>query len=685
MAVEIKTNVCPYDCPDACGLLLEIEDGKLIKTKGDPDHPTTRGFLCRKMHNYDRDIYNKERITSPYKRVGKKGSIDSLVPITWEEAIGTIGDKWRFIIKNYGSDTIMPYSYAGTEGIIQAGAGEAFFYDLGGITLTRTICGAAKGAGIRQVLGENFSDWSSETLGNSDYIVLWGSNPLVNRLHIVPMIREAKNKGAKVILIDVYKTMSSALADEVILVKPAGDGALSLAMMHVLKEEGLIDYDFVKGYTSGYEELEKAFAPWTPEKAEKVCVVPADVIRRFARELALARMPRIIGGSGLSRYTNGGNNSVLITQLSVLTGAMLRGGGISGEMGSGSFLDKGIFKKTVWMNPEKRVLNMNRLGLALGDKERPVRSLYVYNSNPAVMTPDQKKVIEGLSREDLFTVVHDRFLTDTAAYADIVLPATFSPEHDDIYSSYGHYHMQFGFRAIEAPEGCKSNLETFSLLAKEMGLNRRFWKMTAREMMDETLAAAEAELDAKTGACADCSQAESEFSGFFGFDITREEIAALRAGKPILLRQGDVLKDRTADGKINLRPPVPSYTPLKDQTYPLRFIVNHSVWAINSNFSYREELMNRRGKLTIWVNPIDAEARGLKDGVPCRAYNGFGSITTNVRVTDEVPAGVVLGSGCFQKRYTYGDGNFSSLLSEELTDLGAASTLNTQTVELEAI
>ncbi|MCQ2507174.1 MAG: molybdopterin-dependent oxidoreductase [Dorea sp.] len=679
---ELKYSVCPYDCPDACGLVLEVEDGKLISTKGDPDHPTTRGFLCRKMNHYEQDLYNKERITSPYKRVGEKGKLDSFVPITWEEAVKTIANKWKEIIRTYGSDTIMPYSYAGTEGIIQGGAGEAFFYDLGGVSLIRTICGAAKSTGIAQVLGNDFSDWSSATLSDSDLIVLWGSNPQVNRLHVVPMIREAKKKGAKVILIDIYKTMSADLADQLILVKPASDGVLSLAMMHVLWEEGLIDYDFVNKYTSGYEELEKAFLPWTPEKAEEICGVKASVIRQFAREYANAKMPRFIGGSGMSRYTNGGNNCVLFTQLATLTGTMTRGGGVSGEMGSGTFANKTLFKKPVWKNPDKRVLNMNQLGYALTDKEWPVRSFYVFNSNPAVMAPDQVKVIEGLKREDLFTVVHDRFMTDTATYADIVLPATFSPEHDDIYTSYGHYHMQFGWKACEAPEGCKSNKEVFDLLAAEMGLDHEYWKKSAGQMMKEVLGAARTELASQPSD--EAVKDASEFAGFFKFDITKEQLEMLEKGRPILLDQGNVLKNQTADGKINLHPPVPAYTPLKDQTYPLRFVVNHSVWAINSNFSYREELMDKRGKLTIWVNPADAEPRGIKDGLPCIAYNQFGRITTNVKVTEEVPAGTVLGSGVFQKRYTYGDGNFSSLLSEELTDLGQASTLNTQTVELES-
>lgn len=654
-----KRTVCPYDCPDCCGMIVKTDGEKIISVRGDDEHPVTKGILCRKMQHYERDIHSPHRILTPLKRIGKKGTKEAFSPISWDEAISEIGSKWRNIIASYGSEAILPYSYAGNMGMLQRNCGDAFFARLGAAHLERTICSDAKGAGISMVMG-NFCDWNSSHIPSADLILLWSSNPMSNRLHVVPQIKEAKRNGAKVILIDVKKSISAPLCDDVILLKPGTDAVLLLVVMAILDEKGQVDTDFICSHTTGYDALKKDFSQWTPEKAEAVTGVPAEKIKELAHIYGTAKSPLIISGSGMSRYTNGAAAFRLLMCLPAITGAWMRGGGLSSSMGSGNFLSKDWVRRPDWSNQNIYTVNMNQLGEKLLESSHPVKSLYVYSSNPAVMTPDQQKVLRGLQREDLFLVVHDRFLTDTALYADIVLPAVFSVEQDDIFYSYGHYHMQTSWQVIAPPGEARSNWDTFRLLAQEMGFEDDYFKHSAKEMIDAFL------------------QDKSRFH----FAVTDEQIQQLKRGYAIMVPQANVSDFGTEDGKIHLNPGIPAYTPLADQKYPLRLVMGHSVWSLNSNFSYQDELMRNRGPLTIQIHPKDADARHISDGDLCCAYNDYGKITVRVAVTEDVLPGTAIAEGVYQKNYTFGDGNFSSLLSGILTDAGRASTLNTQTIEI---
>ncbi len=658
MKIYEKRAVCPYDCPDTCGMICQTDGKEILGVKGDPDHPVTRGILCRKMQQYEKDINSKDRILHPMKRVGPKGIEDSFVPISWEEAIHSIGENWRELIATYGAQSILPYSYAGNMGIISENCGEAFFYALGATTLDRTICSDAKGAGNKMTMG-SFHDWHSSHIQDADLIILWSSNPKSNRLHVVPDIMDAKKRGAKVILIDVYEHISADLADEVILVKPGSDAAFMLAVMKLLEEGNFLDHTFIDTYTTGFEALKEEYDSWTPEKAELICGVPAETIRSFAKTYGEAKKAMMVCGSGMSRYTNGGAAYRLLLCLPALIGAWKRGGGTSSTMGGSRFLDKTPITHPEW-EQDVRMVNMNQLGHVLTKLEPKIRSLYVYCSNPAVMTPDQNKVIEGLSRDDIFTVVHDRFLTDTALYADIVLPATFNIEHSDIYAAYGHYHAQVGYQVVPPKGESRCNWDTFCALAKEMGMEDPYFEQSVEELIEGLL----------------------NDDQFITISINNHLKEALIAGEPILFPQQDVLDIHTEDGKIHLTPKSPAYEPPKDQKHPLRLVMAHSPWAINSNFSYRRELMEARGDLTVRINTEDARERGIADGDICRAYNEFGNVKVRAQVTDAVKQGTVIAEGVYQKRWTFGEGNFSALLTEELTDYGRASSLNTNTVEI---
>ena len=659
MNIYEKRTVCPYDCPDCCGMIAVTDGKKILSVKGDPAHPVTQGILCRKMQHYEEDIHSPHRILSPLKRVGEKGKRESFIPISWNAAISEIGNKWKRILETYGPEAILPYSYAGNMGMIQRNCIEAFFARLGASQLERTICSSARGAGVSAVMG-NLGDWDSSEIVYSDFILLWGSNPRVNRLHVVPQIQAAKKAGAKVILIDTWRNTSSDLCDEVLLMNPGTNAALLLALMSELKREGYLDRDFIARYTTGYDALEKEFEQWTPQRAAEITgLTPAD-IRALAAQYGLAKKPMIIAGSGASRYTNGSAAFRLLLALPALTGAWKRGGGTSSFVGASNFCDKAPIKRPDWKSAKTRTINMNQLGSALADNENPIKSLYVSHSNPAVMAPDQKQILRGLARSDLFLVVHDRFLTDTALQADIILPAVFSVEQDDIFAAYGHYHIQVSRQVIPPAGDAKSNWDTFRLLAKEMGFTDDYWKPSAKELVEDFL----------------------ETKRLFSFELTDTQTAQLRDGYAVKISQPDVLDIRTSDKKIHLAPCEMNYVPLKDSKYPLRLVVVHSLWSLNSNFSYRKDLMEGRGPLTLLMHPKDAYARRIQDKDICQVWNNFGEITVRVSVTEDVKPGTVIGEGVYQNAYTFGNGNFSSLLSQELTDVGNASTLNTNTVEV---
>lgn len=658
-------GVCPYDCPDACGLIATTDGTSILSVKGDASHPITQGFLCRKMNHYEEDIHSPHRLLTPLKRIGAKGNADSFVPISWTEAISTIGTKWREIIQLHGADSILPYSYAGTMGMLQRNCGHAFFHRLGAANLERTICCSAKDAGFAEVMG-NAIDWGTPFLADADVILLWGSNPKSNQLHALPFLKKAKEQGAKIILIDVYQNASADLCEEVLILRPGTDTALILALMYELEQNHWMDFDFINTHTTGFDDLQALYRAWSPERAEMITGISADQIKALARCYGTAKKSMIFTGNGMSRYSNSSSAFQLLYSLPALTGAWAKGGGMNASVGSGEFFCKDCITHPEWQNPDTRTINMNQLGLALNDTEQPIYSLYVYHSNPAVMTQGQQNILKGLARDDLFTVVHDRFLTDTALYADIVLPATFSVEQDDLFSSYGQYHMQIGWKIIDPPGSCKSNWDTFQLLAKEMGFQDAFFQISAKDFILERL---------------ENYQTES----FFLTPVTETQIDDLRRGKPVLLNQPDVMDFQTNDKKLHLTPMSDDYVPLKDQSYPLRLVMVHSPWTLNSNFSYRQQLVGKRGPLTLRIHPDDASIRQINEGELCSAYNSYGRITVKITYDTSILAGTVIAEGVYQKELTFGNGNFNSLTGEELTDGGKASPFNTYTIEIEKI
>ena len=481
-------SVCPYDCPDACGLIVSVDNNKVISVRGDRAHAFTRGTLCPKMAHYEKVIHSPLRLKYPMKRVGKKGIGEAqYTRISWDEALDAIVNNFKETIDTYGSESILRYSYAGTMGVIQSPAADYFFRRIGATDQDRGICSPAKQAGFRSVYGETLGIKPQEAQ-HSDCIVLWGINATATDVHILHDVNIAKKNGARVWIIDTHKTYTFSQAHEHIYVKPGSDGALALGMLHIIHRDGLADTDFIKEHVQGYDELVKeVLLNFTPEKASDICGVSVDRMTEFAHAYATSKAPFIRLGSGLSRYGNGAMTCRAINALPAVVGAwQYPGGGLLSSASGSKFIGKDMMQQAHVHAPAKRLMPMIKLGEMLTNPERVgVHSLYVFSSNPAITAPNQNVVRKGLMRNDLFTIVHERFFTDTCKYADILLPATTTVEQHDIYKSYGHYTIGTGYKLIDPVGESRSNWQVIAELAKRMGLEDAFFNLSERELIEQ--------------------------------------------------------------------------------------------------------------------------------------------------------------------------------------------------------
>lgn len=640
-------------------------EGKTVKVQGDPDHPFTRGILCGKMNRYQDTVHSPLRLTSPLLRTGRKGSRE-FRPISWKEAVDCIADRWKKIIAQYGAEAILPYSYAGTMGLVQRNAGHPFFYRLGASRLDRTICAPAKEVGWKAVMG-NTAALHPDEVAESDLIILWGINAVATNIHFLHGVREAKKKGAAVWLMETYATRTSALADQTFLVRPGSDGALALGWMHLLLRENLVDQEFLSSSVQGFEELKtQILSAFPPERVSGLTGLSPEDLKFMARTFGKARAPFIRVGAGLSRYGNGAMNVRSIVCLPALVGAWKKKGGgcFVGTSTAGAFPMEEILRED-FMAKKTRIVNMNQLGSALNQMEDPpVKCLYVYHSNPAAVTPDQNQVLKGLAREDLFTVVHERFMTDTARFADVVLPSTSSLEHSDLYRSYGSYCIQLA-EAIIPPVGeSKSNREVFSLLAAAMGFTEPFFQQTAEELIQHTL-----------------SLPSPMREG-----IDRKAFAAGKAVE-ILLPAGAKTQYRTPSGKIEIlnraQPhPLPLYIPPYADHFPFYLMTAPSLYALNSSFREREDLRQKEKAMFLLMNPEDARVRSFKDGDTVIAFNECGEVSFVLQVTPKVPAGVVVAEGVWWLDQCPGSRSVNALTSQRLTDQGSGSTFYDNKVDI---
>jgi anaerobic selenocysteine-containing dehydrogenase len=665
--MPLVRSVCPFDCPDACGLLVEVDAGRAVRVRGDPAHPYSRGTLCPKMVGYDRTVHSPDRLRHPLVRTGPKGE-GRFRRATWDEAIALVTDRWKAILAEDGGEAILPYSYAGSMGIVQRNAGMAFFHRLGASRLARTICTPAQEAGWSAVMGRTPGP-SPDVARDSDLVVLWGINAVATNLHFVQRVKEARRRGARVLLVETYVTDTAPIADRTILVRPGSDGALALGIVHVLARDGLADEAFLAAETTGWPELRaRALADHPPEAVSARTGLPAAEIEELARALARARAPFIRLGGGLSRHANGAMTVRSIVALAAVLGALGRKGGgcLAGTHSSQAFDLSPLVREDLLARPT-RTVNMNRLGSALAElRDPPVRAMYVWCSNPAAVAPDQNAVLRGLSREELFLVVHERFMTDTARHADVVLPATTSLEHADLYRSYGHYAVQRVAPAIAPLGEALPNWEVFRRLAAAMGFDDPLFRMTADEVIDALLASP---------------------SPWRGADFA----ARLSGGEAVELSPPRAPGWGTPSGKIELlNPAEPEPLPRDLPTHadrggpPLRLVTAPALHTLNSTFMERPELRARSGGMTLELSPVEAGARGLVDGQRVVAWNETGEVAFVLRVTDRVPPGLAVAAGVFWLAHTPGGRNVNALTAQRLTDRGEGSTFYDNRIDVRA-
>jgi anaerobic selenocysteine-containing dehydrogenase len=699
---EVVHAACPHDCPDACGVLITIDRGRAVKIQGDPAHPVTRGFLCAKVAKYLDRVYSPDRVLYPMKRIKPKGIGDRSVRatqsepvftrITWDEALKEITSKFRGIRAKFGSEAILPYSYGGTLGKLNyASMDRRFFHRLGASQLARNICSEAGSSGVKSVYGVNMGT-EPEQFRHSKYIIAWAANIHGNNVHLWPFIEEARRDGAKLVVIDPYRTRTAACADWHLPINPGTDVALALGMMHVIINENLYDADYVARHTVGFNELRAKVQEYAPEKVSQWTGISSTDIQKLARDYATIRPAVIRMNYGVQRSENGGMASRAIAMLPCITGSWKEVGGGFQLSTSGAFgLSNAALERPDLMQKSlgrpARVINMVELGKALNEvNDPPVKALFVYNSNPAAVCPNHNEVIRGLLRPDLFTVVHEQFFTDTTDYADIVLPATTFFEHKELQSAYGHYYLQVSNQALAPVGECRSNVEVFRALAKGLGFEDECFRDSVENMIDQAL---DSENPRLKGLNRDRLEKEGHIRLNFGGN-------GKESSEPFLpFAQGNF---RTASGKAELYnpslktqglDPVAAFVPPAEsrhnsaaKAFPLELLARKADNFLNSTFSNLPGMQSLEETGLLEMNPEDAKSRGIRDGDSVRAFNSRGEMQLRARVDGKVSAGVVAAKLNWAK-LTPGNRNINVLTSEKLTDMGNSATFYSVLIEVE--
>ena len=682
--------VCPHDCPDTCGMVVTVQDGKAIKLRGDSEHPFTKGFLCQKVSHYLERVYHRDRLLYPLRRVGSKGS-GHFERISWDEAIRTIADRFRAIAASPdGPQAILPYSYAGTMGkLMYASLDRRFFHRLGASLLDRTICATAGAAGCDVTLGTR-AVIDPEAVVHSRYIINWGSNTAVTNIHLWAVMFQARKRGAKIITIDPHRSNTASRSDWWIPIRPGTDAALALGLMHILFRDGREDSDYLERYCLGTDQLKQRAGEYDPARVSKITGVPVADIEKLANEYASTSPSLIRLNYGMQRHGGGGMAVRTVTCLPAITGAWRHVGG--GALLSTSRLmpwDGNALERPDLIPPGTRTINMVNLAEALNGElpGPPVKALFVYNSNPAAVNPDQGRVTEGLKREDLFTVVHELFPTDTVDYADIVLPATSQLEQFDLHSAYGHLYVQANHPAIAPLGECKPNTEVFRLLAAAMGFERELFP-SDEELARQSLRPS----GSPTG-----YPAAAAFDG-----ITLERLqanGAIRLNLPAdyaPFAQGNF---GTPSGKCEFysereaqagRDPLPTYTPPHEdpqtkpelaKLYPLQMVCPPEASFLNSSFVNVDVLQRAAGEPTLQIHPQDAAARQITSGQTVSIFNARGRFQAKAVVGATVPPGTVVSFGVWWSKITGGP-NVNATTGTAITDLGGGATFFDNLVEV---
>jgi len=677
---------CPHDCPDTCALEITVENGRAIRVDGAADHPTTRGVLCTKVARYLDRTYSSERVLYPLRRTGRKGS-RSFERTSWDEALDTISTRFKEIAASAdGPQAILPYSYAGTMGLLQyCSMDRRFFHRLGASLLDRTICSTAGKAGYVATIGASIGT-DIEQFENAKLILIWGSNPIVSNLHLWSRVQEAKRRGAKLVAIDPYRSLTAEKCQVHLAPLPGTDAALALGMMHVLIAEDLLDHDYIDRYTLGFDALRQRVCEYPPERAAQITGLPAADIVSLARDYGTIKPAAIRLNYGMQRHAGGGMAMRTAACLPALVGAWREpaGGALLSSSGTYPVNSKALERPDlIWNNP--RTINMSAIGDALLEtRDPPIRAIHVYNSNPLAVAPESAKVVAGFSREDLFCVVHDVFLTDTADYADIVLPATTQLEHLDVHSSYGHLYVLANNPAIAPLGEAKPNTEVFRLLAARMGFGDDCFRES-----DEDIARNAFLPDHPRLRGLDWEKLRAE--GWRRLDVPTPFAPFAQGDFPTPSGKCEFYSESLKQQGID---PLPTYIPPRESAasnpalaakFPLAIISPPARHALNSTFANLPVFIEHEQTPWLDIHPDDAAARGIADGDQVRVFNGRGSLRLTARVSTRSRTGVVVALSIWWRKLSPDGNNANALTGQALTDLGRAATFYDCLVEVERL
>ncbi len=678
--------VCPHDCPDTCSMLVTVVNGRAESIRGNPDHPITRGFLCVKLNNYLDWTYNPHRVLFPHKRVGPKGAGD-WERISWDEAIATIADRFRDIIAQHGPEAILPYSYSGTLGLLNFGSMDRrFFHRLGATLLDRTICSTAGKVGHRFTLGDA-GGTDPEAFAGAKLILIWGSNPVTSHVHLMPFVNQAKRQGARLVVIDPRRTRTARHADLFLQPRPGTDAALALGMMHVIIEEELYDADYVAHHTIGFRRLCERVQDWPPYRAAAITGLDARDIVDLARTYATVRPAVIRVNYGLQRHTNGGMIIRTVACLPALIGAWREtGGGFLLGTAAEFAMNDAALKRRDLLRGQPRTINMIALGEALLTARKPtLNGLFVYNADPANSAPDQTRVLRGLARDDLFTVVADPFFTDTACYADILLPATTQLEHLDLHTSYGHYYIALNQPAIEPQGESMPNTEIFRRLAQAMGFDEDCFADRDEDLIDQAL-------DTDDPRLAGITRERLMREGFARLNLPENPHRPFAAGRfPTPSGRVELYSESMARQGFD---PLPEHRALVEgheadqdvrRRFPLQLLTPSAHHLLNSSFGAVDSLVRKESRPTLEIHPLDAARRHIRDGDQVRAWNERGACLLFARVTDDVRQGVVVSPSVWWASKSPGGTGVNATTSNREADMGGGATFYTNLVQVERV
>jgi anaerobic selenocysteine-containing dehydrogenase len=679
---QIIRGACPHDCPDTCALEWHVEEGRVVAVHGAADHAPTAGTLCTKVAFYGERIHSADRLLHPLRRVGPKGPEARFERITWDQALDEIADRFSRLAAEHGAESILPYSYAGNSGLLGfASMDRRFFHRLGASRLDRTICATAGAAGYRATIGASMGT-DMEHFGGSRLIILWGTNSITANLHLWSRVQEAKRRGARIIAIDPFRTATAQKCDWHIAPLPGTDAALALAMMQVLIAEDLIDHDYVARHTLGFDRLAERVREFTPERAAAVCGLDAAAIVELARQYGSTRPAVIRANYGLNRHAGGGMALRTIACLPALVGAWrdAAGGVLLSSSGFYPVDENALERPDLMPSPPPRLLNMSTLGRDLLTAQPPIRALFVYNSNPAAVAPQSAEVIAGLRRDDLFTVVHDLFRTDTADYADLLLPATSHAEQLDIHKSYGHRHVLVNLPAIAPLGEAMPNTELFRRLARRMGFDDPCFADSDEDLCRQAFVWSDPRLGGLTWE-------QLKVRGHAKLAVPDAPFA--EGGFPTPSGKCEFYSETLAAAGHD---PLPNFTPPREwrqaplaTRYPLAFITPPAKDFLNTSFANLPRFLDKEREPVLHLNSADAAARGIADGQAVRVFNDRGEFRCRAMVSDRARPGVVVHPSIWWRKLSPDGRNCNEVTGQALTDFAGGATFYDCLVEVAAV